>query len=325
MIKASYDELIERVARLSNLSRDEIERRVEAKRARLSGLISREGAIQVVAAELGLKFDNLKLKISDLLSGMKRVNVIGKIIKMYGIREFTKNGQQRKVATLMLGDDSGTIRVVLWDTNHIELIERGTIKEGNTIEITNATVRGSETTKELHLTSDSNITLSNFDVGNVKTEQELKLTSIDKLHANDIAKLRAVIVQVFDPFFFNVCPECKRKLVEENGSFKCETHGVVEPLRRVLLSFVVDDGTANMRALCFTDSLLQMLDNLNINIDVGTLESNAEKINEIKQKLLGVEFWFSGRVRNNQRLAAPEFIVNKVEVVKPKELIEKLQ
>ena len=324
MIKASYDELIERVAKLSGLSRDEIERRVEAKRARLSGLISREGAIQVVAAELGLKFDNLKLKISDLLSGMKRVNVAGKIIKMFGIREFTKNNQQRKVATLMIGDDSGTIRVVLWDTNHIELIERGSIKEGNTIEITNATVRGSETTKELHLTSNSTISLSSFDIGNVKTEQELKLTSIDRLHANDIAKLRAVVVQVFDPFFFNVCPECKRKVVEENGSFKCETHGVVEPLERMLLSFVVDDGTASMRAICFTDSLLGIINSLNLDIGIDTLKEK-EKIAELKQKLLGTEFWFSGRARRNQRLDALEFIVNEAEVVKPKELIEKLQ
>jgi ssDNA-binding replication factor A large subunit len=74
--------IIEKISKLSNISKEEIERKIEAKRAKLSGLISREGAAQVIAAELGISFDNEKLKIEELLSGMRKVNTFGKVIKV---------------------------------------------------------------------------------------------------------------------------------------------------------------------------------------------------------------------------------------------------
>lgn len=56
----NYSQLVERIARSSGLSVEDIERRIEAKRAKLSGLISKEGAAQVVASELGISFDKEK-------------------------------------------------------------------------------------------------------------------------------------------------------------------------------------------------------------------------------------------------------------------------
>ena len=46
----NYNKLVERISKVSNLSAEEIERKVEAKKAKLSGLISKEGAAQIVAA-----------------------------------------------------------------------------------------------------------------------------------------------------------------------------------------------------------------------------------------------------------------------------------
>ena len=84
----NYDLLIERIAKAANLEKSEIEERVEAKKAKLSGLISREGAAQIIAAELGINFENQDLKISEMMPGMRRVNVIGKIINLFPVREF---------------------------------------------------------------------------------------------------------------------------------------------------------------------------------------------------------------------------------------------
>ena len=80
MIRATYEQLIDRIAKLAGLTTEEIQRRVEAKKAKLSGLISNEGAAQVVAAELGISFEKQKFKINDLLNGMRRVIIVGKII-----------------------------------------------------------------------------------------------------------------------------------------------------------------------------------------------------------------------------------------------------
>ena len=61
----NYVRILEKMAKASGLDKEELERRVEAKRAKLSGLISKEGAAQVIAAELGINFDNEKLKIKN--------------------------------------------------------------------------------------------------------------------------------------------------------------------------------------------------------------------------------------------------------------------
>ena len=57
----NYHQIVARIARSSNLSVEDIERRIEAKRAKLSGLISKEGAAQIIAAELGISFDKEKM------------------------------------------------------------------------------------------------------------------------------------------------------------------------------------------------------------------------------------------------------------------------
>ncbi len=82
MVQVAYEQLLERISRASELSVSDIERRVEAKRAKLSGLVSKEGAAQIVAAELGINFEKQKVKINELMSG-KRANFSGKIIKLY--------------------------------------------------------------------------------------------------------------------------------------------------------------------------------------------------------------------------------------------------
>jgi len=90
----NYDRIIEKISKISGVSKEEIERKIEAKRAKLSGLISKEGAAQVVAAELGISFDNEKLKIEELLPGMRKVNVTGKVVNIYPARTFkTKTGE----------------------------------------------------------------------------------------------------------------------------------------------------------------------------------------------------------------------------------------
>ena len=153
----NYEVLVGKISQLSGLIKEEIQRKVEAKRAKLSGLVSKEGAAQIVAAELGINFDQEKLKISELLHGMKRANVSGKIIGVSSVREFNKNGREGKVGRFRLADDTSNINVVLWDTNHISLIETSQIKEGDVVSISNANIRNGE----LHLSSFADIKVSN--------------------------------------------------------------------------------------------------------------------------------------------------------------------
>jgi len=78
----NYDLIVERIVKSSGLKREEVERRVEDKKNKLSGLISREGAAQIIAAELGISFEDQDLKINELMPGMKKVNLVGKVVNI---------------------------------------------------------------------------------------------------------------------------------------------------------------------------------------------------------------------------------------------------
>ena len=96
-----YVQLVERISKASGKEEGEINRLVEAKRAKLSGLISREGAAQIVAAELGISFDKAKVKINQIMEGMKKINVIGKIIQMFPVRSYQTDKRSGKIGKRM--------------------------------------------------------------------------------------------------------------------------------------------------------------------------------------------------------------------------------
>ena len=308
----NYEKILEKISRISGLEKEEINRRVEAKRSKLSGLISKEGAAQVIAAELGISFDNEKLKINELLPGMKRVNVTGKVINIFPVREFNKNGKQGKVANFVIADETSNIKIVLWDTNHIDLIEKGQIKKDTVVEIHNAGMRENE----LHLGSFSELKLSNEVLDDVKTERIVNEKKISEFRVSDNVKTRAFIVQAFDPKFFEVCSQCGKKAIPQGEGHICEEHGKIVPEKRAIVNLVIDDGTENIRAVLFNEVISSL--------GLKSLD-NPEHLMEQKLDLIGKEMIFSGNVRQNKFFNTPELIVENASEVNLDELISVLE
>jgi len=310
MSDVNYEKMVERIAKSANLDLDEIRRRVDAKCAKLSGLISKEGAAQVIAAELGISFDNEKFKIEELLPGMRKVNLIAKVINLFPVRTFERNGQTNKVANMIVADDTSNIKVVLWDTHHIDLIENGQVKIGSVIEIGNSSVREGE----VHLGSFSEFKLSKEVFENVQTEKVVKEKTISDFRVGDSASVRAFVVQSFDPRFFHVCPECKKKAVPEGDGFVCKEHGKVNPEKRALINIVID--TETIRAVLFHDVLSK----------IGLTELEDENLlQQQKENLLGREVVFSGDVKMNNFFNNPEFIIRDLGEVNMDNLIKSLE
>ena len=308
----NYERMVKAISKTSGLDLSEIEQRIEAKKQKISGLISKEGAAQIVAAELSVSFDNEKLKLDELASDMKRVNVIGKIINMFPVRTFTRNDQESKVANFVIADETSNTRVVLWDINHIEMIEQGKINVDSVVEISNANVRESE----IHFGSFSELKLSSENLENVKTEKIVKEKSISDFKISNNVSLRAFIVQIFDPKFFNVCIECKKKVNPEGEGFVCLNHGKVVNEKKALINLVLDDGTETIRAVLFHETIADL--------GIDDLE-DAEKVNNKKQELLGKEMFFSGSVRMNKFFENQELVVDGVKETNIDEIIEKLE
>lgn len=313
LMDGNYNIILEKIARVSGVEKAELERRVEAKRAKLAGLISREGAAQIIASELGVSFDNEKLKINELLPGMRKVNVSGKIINLFPVRTFTtKKGEEGKVCNFFMADDTSNIKVVLWDTNHIELIEHGRVVQGSVVEIAGGSMRDNE----LHLGSFSEFKVGNENFGNLVTERVVREKKISEFRVGESVNSRSFVVQAFEPRFFNVCPQCKKKVVSGSDGFICAEHGKVVEEKRALINIVLDDGTETMRAVLFHDALPL----------IGITElDNPERLINQREDLIGKEMVFSGNVRNNKFFNRPEFIVDGVQEVNLDELVAKLE
>ena len=304
-----YIQLLERIAQAAKLSQAEVERKVEAKRAKLSGLVSREGAAQIVAAELGVNFDKEQFTIAEL-PGVKRANFVAQILAIAPVRSYSKNGREGKVGNLTLGDASGTIRCVLWDTAHIGLVEQGTLHVGDTLEISNGMMRNGE----VHLSSFADIKQSSMKLAGVQLTAIVSPKRIGELQPGMKAHVRAFIVQAFDPRYFEVCSECGKRL----GEGGCAVHGQVTPKKRALLSLVLDDGTESCRAVLFQDQLLQL--GLQ-EAEIYSLEAFLIK----KASLLGEEHFFTGSFRQNTLYNTTEFMVDSIAPVVPVTLLASFQ
>lgn len=306
----NYTNLVERISKISGVTIEEINRKVEAKKAKLSGLISKEGAAQIVAAEMGVNLERERLKLSEIVHGMKRASVVGKILEIFPVRSYNKNGREGKVANLRIADDSGSARVVLWDTNHIGLIEQGKINKGNVIEIVNANVHNGE----LHLSSFSDIKISSEKVESVLDEKTFNANKLKDAKTWQNMRVRAVIVHLFEPRYFEICPECKKRAFEG----ECKIHGKIEPQKRALLNIVLDDGTETIRSVLFGENInkLGFSDE-----EIFSLEKFVGK----KNNLLGEERYFSGNIKNNALYNTMELNIENVEEVNLDMLIKELE
>lgn len=306
----NYEKLIEFISENSGVSVEEIERKIEAKQAKLAGLISKEGAAQVIASELGVNFEKQIIKISQIVPGMRKINLVGKVIRMFPVREYNKNGRSGKIGSFILADETSNTRIVLWDENHIDLISKGKIAEENVVEITNASVRN----EEVHLGSFSEIKQSERFIQNVIVDRPLRKKTINQFAPNDNVATRGFIVQIFEPRFFETCPECKKKISEIG---ECREHGKVIPEKRALLSFIADDGTDSIRAIIFSEQLEKIMTRKEL--------ENPELFNLKKKEFLGREMIISGQVRRNPLYNNHEFIVSDLEEIDIEKLIEELE
>ncbi len=307
MVFGNYDKIVEKIAKYSNLKIEEVNRKIEAKRAKLSGLISQEGAAQIVAAELGINFENEQLKIDELLPGMRKINLCGKIITLFPVRTFkTQKGDEGKVLNFILADETSNIKVVLWDTNHISLIEKGDVKENDIVDISNASMRENE----MHLGSFSEFKKSSKEIENVRTERITKEKKIADFKIGDQLSVRAFIVQAFQPKFFEVSKETGRKMTEN------EKEQGVPTEKRALINIVIDDGTESIRAVLFNENLSAL--------GLKDLE-NPERLSYQMEALLGKEMFFSGNVRKNNFFNNEEFIIDSLKDVNIDELVAQLE
>jgi replication factor A1 len=155
--KTSLEEIVNRIlASRSDINRKKIMSIIEEKKRNAGDFLTDETAARIVASELGVKIVKkafrLKIRIQDLVSGLNDVTVTGQVRAVYPPKTFTRRDwTEGKLANIVVSDESGDLRVVLWD-NKVELVEKLKLQRDQRVRISHGYVREGRNGKpELHL------------------------------------------------------------------------------------------------------------------------------------------------------------------------------
>ena len=325
IVPLNYDSIISKL-KGSGLSLFEIEDKIKNKMEQLSGLISKEGAAHIIANELGIKvFEDIgEIKIKETKNGMRNVNLNGKITINFGVREFKNDKRSGKVGSFVVGDETGMIRVVLWDIDHVNLMEN--LPSDCVVRVENGYIKENNGYKEIHLNNNSRLVLNpeGVEIINVMTNgvAEFKTKEIKDLKQNDRVSIRGTIVQIFEPRFYEICNECGKRARIEDGGFKCEQHGQVSPKYAYVVNCVLDDGSESIRVACFRESACKLI---GVNEEeLLSVRETPSKFETLKDSVLGRQIKTDGRVNKNTMFDRLEFVANTVEELNPEELLKEM-
>ena len=164
---------INKIIEDTGLSRADIQSLVEEKKEELKGLISDEGALFVIAKELGVDvtsenkelLNDIELTISDITLNMKNIVIVGRIKDIFNVNSFNKkSGETGHVGSFLLHDNTGDIRIVLWD-EQVSIFKDERFERNEIIKISNATAKkGRSDGIEIHVGGFSKINLAPEDV-----------------------------------------------------------------------------------------------------------------------------------------------------------------
>ncbi len=323
MFNIPFDELLKIVVEKSSLSEEEILKKVDEKLEALAGLISKQGALQIVANELGVKilkdsFEDIKVK--DLKPGMRNVTINLKILEVYDTKEYSTSKGSGRLKSFLAGDESGKVRIVFWNN---KVLESESINKNDIVRISNLYVRQNNNFLELHSNDNTNIIKNpenvNITINNSVDFVRKKVVDISK--EDFFVEVFGTIVQVYDPFIFKACDECNRKLKENNGEFFCDVHGKKEPVFRGILNLYVDDSSKALRTVFFDESFKKLYSE-----DIKNLLEEDKK-EEFKIKLLGSFIIVRGRIRYSEQydrleLVVSDFVLNPDPEEELKKLVE---
>jgi replication factor A1 len=141
----------------ADVSLEEFREAVEAKVEQMGGLADEETAAQLIVHDLQ---DGEVETIADIEAGMEEVRFVGKVVSVGELRTFERDGENEegRVVNLELADETGRVRVALWDEDAAaaeEELEPGMVlrvagrpKDGyNGLEVSADRVEGDEETE----------------------------------------------------------------------------------------------------------------------------------------------------------------------------------
>ena len=309
MIKIPLQDIISKITEATEISQEAIDKKINEKLEQLSGLISKEGAAHIIANELGVKIfeqPSGKLQIKNILSGMRSVEFVGKVQQVSNVTEFTrKDGGSGKVGSIVVADETGSIRVVCWgdQTDNI-----GELAKDAIVKIFDGYVRENNGRKEVHLNDKARLILNppGETIGEVKAFTSTRRKIKELREGDENVELLGTVVQIFDPRFYEVCEVCNKRARQREDAFVCEQHGSITPAYAYVMNLILDDGTETIRVVFFKNQVERLLQKTKE--AMLAYREKPEDFESVKTDLLGTIIKLVGRVSKNTMFDRLEFV-----------------
>jgi ssDNA-binding replication factor A large subunit len=141
-----FDSLMDEVLRnRPELTREEVMSMIEEKKQTVgAGFLTDQGALFLIAGELGVKLQHMTttdLTLKDLYVGANDITIVARVLAIYPVAEYKKKdegvGRYRR---LVLFDGNGTSKLTIWDDNP-EAINLAGISVDTPVRVLNGYVR----------------------------------------------------------------------------------------------------------------------------------------------------------------------------------------
>ncbi|MFB6073093.1 MAG: single-stranded DNA binding protein [Halobacterium sp.] len=125
-------------------------------------------------------------RVEDLSLGISDVNLVGEVLATESVRTFDRDdGSEGKVSNLVVGDETGRVRVTLWDDRADRATE---LDAGEVVEVVDGYVRERDGSLELHVGDRGAVEVVDADVTFVPES-----TPIEDLELEDTADIAGVV------------------------------------------------------------------------------------------------------------------------------------
>ena len=135
-MSADFKTMIESLlSQKPEISVEQVRELIDEKKRKIgAGYLTDQGALFLVAADLGVSLGNVKRAngaIKDLFVGAKDVSVVGRIMNIYPTRKFLRRDTKEEIRnrTLTIYDHESAVRVKLWD-DQISLPDQARFRPG---------------------------------------------------------------------------------------------------------------------------------------------------------------------------------------------------
>lgn len=191
----SKEDLFGKIMEKTSKDSEYVNELINEKKKKFAGLLTDEGAALMVAKELGVDLQ-MQAKISELEDGMKNANLLAKIIHVFAAKKFEKNGKKGTLLNIIIGDETGEIRLTLWN-EQAELFEKQKIERNDSIGIKNGFVSTFNQKKQLSLGYSGTFALE-------KKEPQNKAQRLSEIKpGQNNVDVYGVLKRVFDEKTFN--------------------------------------------------------------------------------------------------------------------------